>query len=195
MPPELTADALVQLVHRFYPSGTRNDVPRYKESEEGQRLTEVVLANEKPTQAWKDFIQRLRGEFPDCSPWDTTIPRHDPCYGVRVSQPGFVTGDPRCEEVVCLLSQIAPVYALYVSLTVNKGPGLPREGWLRFPPFPPEFQERETRLASLIESTFGFTRLSNEVLFTPVPDLVPRTAHYGPGEAQLIDLLFTWHRW
>ncbi|HYO57719.1 IS66 family transposase [Archangium sp.] len=51
------------------------------------------------------------------------------------------------------------------------------------------------KLAGLIESTFGFTRLSNEVLFTPVPDLVPRTANHGLGKAQLIDCLFTWHRW
>jgi hypothetical protein len=195
MHPELTADALVHLVHRFYPADLHNEDPRYKESEEGLRLTEVVRANVKPSQAWKDFILRIRKEFPDCSLWDTTIPWHDPCYGVRVSQPGFVPGDPRCDDVVCLLSQIAPVYALYASHMEERGPGLPRDAWLRFPPFPPDFQEREARLASLIESTFGFTRLSNEVLFTPVPDLVPRSANYGPGEAQLIDLLFTRHRW
>ncbi|WP_275439039.1 hypothetical protein [Archangium violaceum] len=41
----------------------------------------------------------------------------------------------------------------------------------------------------------GFTRLPNETLFIPVPDLVPRSANYGPGEAQLIDCLFTPHRW
>jgi hypothetical protein len=77
-----------------------------------------------------------------------------------------------------------------------KSPDFPEgEYWLRFPPFPPEFQAQEAKLAGLIESTFGFTRLSNDVLFTPVPDLVPRTANYVLGEAQLIDCLFTWHRW
>lgn len=195
MHPELTADALVQLAHRYYPADLRNDAPQYDESEEGQRLTALVHANVKPSSAWKDFIQRLRGDFPDCSIWDTTIPWHDPCYSVRVSLPGFVTGAPRYDCIVCLLSQLAPVYALYASHMEEKGPGLPRDYWLRFPPFPPEFQAQQEKLAGLIESTFGFTRLPNDVLFTPVPDLVPRTANYGPGEAQLIDLLFTCHRW
>ena len=196
MNPELTADALVQLVHRFHPANLLNVDPRYDESEEGQRLTALVHANAQPSPAWKDFIQRMREEFPDCSIWDTTIPRHDPCYSARVSQPGFVEGDPRCDDLVCLLSQLAPVYALYASHTQWKSPDFPEgEYWLRFPPFPPEFQEREAKLAGLIESTFGFTRLSNDVLFTPVPDLVPRTANFVLGEAQLIDCLFTWHRW
>lgn len=63
------------------------------------------------------------------------------------------------------------------------------------PPFPPEFQSHEARLAELIESTFGFTRLTNEILFTPVPDLVPRTVNFGLGEAKLIDCLLTEHRY
>ena len=49
MPPELTADALVQLVHRYYPAGLRNDDPRYDESEEGQRLTTLIHANVQPS--------------------------------------------------------------------------------------------------------------------------------------------------
>ena len=96
--------------------------------------------------------------------------------------------------LVCLLSQLAPVYAIYASHTDRrKYPEL--EAWLRFPPFPSEFQPQETQLANLIESTFGFTRLSKEVLFTPVPDLVPRTVNYRLGEALLIDCLFTEHRY
>ncbi len=77
----------------------------------------------------------------------------------------------------------------------TKGPGLERDYWLRFPPFPPEFQPHEAKLAGLIESTFGFTRLPNDVLFTPVPNLVPRTANFGLGKARLIDCLFTDDRW
>jgi hypothetical protein len=194
MPPELTAHALVQLVHHYYPSGLRNDDPRYKESPEGQRLAERVQAHAEPSRAWKDFIQRLRGEFPDCSIWDTTIPWQDPCYSVRVSLPGFVVGGSRYDSVVGLLSQLAPVYALYASHTEETTPPT-RKAWLRFPPFPPEYQSQEVKLAGLIESTFGFTRLSNDVLFTLVPDLVPRSANDGPGGAQLIDCLFTPHRW
>ncbi|PTL81969.1 hypothetical protein DAT35_19325 [Vitiosangium sp. GDMCC 1.1324] len=95
---------------------------------------------------------------------------------------------------MCLLSKLAPVYALYASRMERSTPP-ELKSWLRFPPFPPEFQSHEARLAGLTESTFGFTRLPNDVLFIPVPDLVPRSANYGPGEAQLIDCLFTCHRW
>jgi hypothetical protein len=193
MKPELTADALVQLVHRYYPAGLLIDEPRYKQSEEVQRLTALLQANAAGSPTWKEFIQRLRGEFPDSSIWDMTVPLMDPCYSVRVSLPGFETGASQYNGVVCLLSQLAPVYVLYASHTEETSPPV-RKAWLRFPPFPPEFQSQEVRLVRLIESTFGFTRLSNEALFTPVPDLVPRTANFGPGEAQLIDCLFTPHR-
>lgn len=194
MNPEPTADVLVQLVHRYYPAGLDNEDPRYVESTEGQRLMEIIRANAAPSPAWKSFIQRLREEFPDSDIWDTTIPWHDPCYSVRVSHAGFAIGDLRYDSIVCLLSQLAPVYALYASHTEKTEPPQ-RTAWLRFPPFPSEFQAQEVKLVRLIESVFGFTRLSNEVLFTPVPDLVPRTANYGTGRAQLIDCLFTHHRW
>ncbi|HYO73112.1 MAG TPA: hypothetical protein VEU33_44320 [Archangium sp.] len=193
MKPELTADALVQLVHRYHPAGLLIDDPRYDASEEGQRLTALVHANVTPSPTWKGFIQRLDQQFPDCHLWDTTVPYHDPCYSVRVSLPGFVPGGPRYDCIVGLLSQLAPVYALYASHTDKSLPGA--DYWLRFPPFPPEFQAHEAKLAGLIESTFGFTRLSNDILLTPVPDLVPRTANWEVGRAQLIDCLFTWHRW
>ncbi|MCY1073764.1 hypothetical protein [Archangium lansingense] len=194
MNPELTADALVQLVHRYYPAGLLVDEPQYKASEEVQRLRTLLRVHETPSPTWEAFIPQLRHEFPDCSLWDTTVPLLDPCYSVRVSLPGFKTGDPRYDCVVCLLSQLSPVYALYASHTDRNAPR--EEGyWLRLPPFPLEFQPHETRLAALIESTFGFTRLPNDVLLTPVPDLVPQTANFGLGEARLIDCLFTPYRW
>ncbi|REG36210.1 hypothetical protein ATI61_102587 [Archangium gephyra] len=193
MNPELTADALVQLVHRYHPAGLLNGDPRYDESEEGQRLTALVHAHVAPSPEWKGFIQQLHEQFPNCHLWDTTVPWHDPCYSIRVSLPGFVSGGPRDDCIVALLSQLAPVYAIYASHTDKSLPGA--DYWLRFPPFPPEFQAHEAKLAGLIESTFGFTRLTNDILLTPVPDLVPRTANHELGRAQLIDCLFTWNRW
>ncbi|WNG50543.1 hypothetical protein F0U60_45270 [Archangium minus] len=194
MKPELTVDALVQLVHRYYPAGMEKEDPRYLVSEETQRLQSLLQLNVGRSPAWNDFVQRLRGQFPDCSVWDTTVPMSDPCYSCRVSLPGFVAGAPIYDSVVCLLSQLAPVYALYASHMQRSNPP-ELKSWLRFPPFPPEFQSHEVKLAGLIESTFGFTRLSNDVLFTPVPDLVPRTVNFGLGDARLIDCLMTEHRW
>ncbi|MFE8603139.1 hypothetical protein [Archangium violaceum] len=121
------------------------------------------------------------------------MPYHEPCNSIRVYLPGSMPDASRRDCIVGLMSQLAPVYAIYASHADRSLPG--GDYWLRFSPFPTEFQELETKLAGLIESTLGFSRLSNEVLFTPVPDLVPRIANHGPGEARLIDCLFTQHRW
>src|SRR5262249_39109454 len=126
-----------------------------------------------------------------CMLWDRTLP-HDPCYICAVALPGVEMGGNRYDAVICLLSLLAPVYALYAQHSLDTGPLL--ESWHRFPPFPPEYQAHEAKLASLIESTFGFTRLSNEVLSTPLPDLVPSSGTLGLGQARLIDCLFNPHR-
>ena len=65
-----------------------------------------------------------------------------------------------------------------------------RESWTRFPPLPPEFHAHEENLASLIQSVLGFTRLPNEVLFTPVPDLHPLRSQPHSRAAWLEELLF-----
>lgn len=150
-------DALLELIHRYYPAGLESEDPRYAESEEGLRLTQLINAHVGGTQPWKDFIQRLHQNFSDCSIWDATVPYHDPCFICRVSQPGFVVGSPRYDSAVCLLSQLAPVYVLYASHVEDRGLGLKRDHWLGFPPLPAEFQDHEKRLAELIETTFGAT--------------------------------------
>jgi len=45
MKPELTGEALVRLVHRYYPAGMENYDPRYEDSEEAQRLRALVKAH------------------------------------------------------------------------------------------------------------------------------------------------------
>lgn len=191
MKPDLTAEALIQLLHRYYPSGVLADEPRYKESEEARRLEALLRDAMGSTQVWDGFVQRLEEEFPGCMLWDRSLP-HDPCYICAVALPGVEMGGNRYDAVICLLSLLAPVYALYIDHFLDTGPLL--ESWHRFPPFPPEYQAHETKLASLIESTFGFTRLSNEVLATPLPDLVPPSGTLGLGQARLIDCLFNPHR-
>ena len=193
MSSDLTVDALIQLVHRYYPVGLTNGDPRYIESEQEQRIIPIVSADVGGTPQWKDFIRRIVQEFSDCLIWDTTTPYHDPCFSCQVSLPGFVMGNPRYDCVVFLLSRLAPVYAIYAS-HVDRSKLPERDYWVRFPPLPAEYQSHEARIAGLIESTFGFTRLSNDVLFTPIPDLVPRTGHLSLGEAKLIDCLFTPYR-
>jgi hypothetical protein len=193
MKPDPFTDALVRLLHCYYPSGLRNDDPGYKESEEGQRLTRLLLAHVQRSPSWRVFTWRVIQLFPGCNIWDTTVPLNESCHSVRVALPGSMADQPRYDCVVALLSQLAPVYALYASHRDSSGPEV--KGWVSLPPFPPEYHAHEARLAALIEATFGFTRLSTDTLLTPVPDLVPRSANFGLGEARLIDCLFTWDRW
>ena len=138
------------------------------------------------------FVEKVHEDFPDCLHWDRTLLQHDPCYTHAIALPGVNQGSGRYDVVVCMLSLLAPVYAIYATHQVNTGPV--RESWLRFPPLPPEFQAQETKLATRIESTFGFTRLPEEVLFLPVPNLVPPSGTLHLGETRLIDCLFTPHR-
>jgi len=189
---ELTADALVRLVHRYYPPGVLIDEPQYKNSAEAQRLEKLLREAMQNMHDWEQFVRRLHDEFPGCMIWDQTLLQHAPCYVCQVALPGVEMGGDRYDAVVCMLSLLAPVYAIYATHSLNTGPLL--DSWLRFPPLPPEFQSHEARLASLIESTFGFTRLSDEVLSTPVPELRPRTGHFSLGGARLIDCLFTPNR-
>lgn len=187
-----TATALVQLLHRYYPAGVLVDEPDYATSEEARRLDALLRNVMQDTHAWDEFVRRLQVEFPGSLVWDRTLLQHDPCYICAISLPGMEMGGDRYEGIVCLLSLLAPVYALYAEHQLDSG--VLRESWLRFPPFPPEYQEHEAKLAALIESTFGFVRLSNEMLSTPVPDLVPRSGTVGLGHARLMDCLFTPHR-
>ncbi len=193
MAPTPSADAFGQLVHQFYPSGLWPDDPAYDASEEAQRLALLKAVAQQDTEAWKSFIRSAREAFPNCGFWDTTLLFHDPCYRLRVSLPMPVIQGERHDAVVCLLSLLAPAYVIYASHSLDTGPFA--ESWTRYPPLPSEFQPYEARLALLIESTFRSTRLPNEVLFTPLPDLTTPGGNLALGKARLIDLLFTPDRW
>lgn len=193
MTASLTAEALLQLLHQYYPAGLWSDDPAYRTSTEARLLTQLLEGAQKDMRAWRSFVQRVREEFPSCTLWDTTLLFYDPCYRLRVSLPVPVSGEDRRDEVVCLISLLAPAYVIYASHALNTGPFA--EAWTRYPPLPPEFQPHGTKLALIIESAFGASRLPNEVLFTPVPGLAPRTGNVALGKARLIDLLFTPDRW
>lgn len=207
---------LIARIYQYYPRGIDPEDPRHRRSPESKRLWSVfdacaasmgesrpeVLAKLKPgpiddevkavvdkLQAWPEFVGRLMREFPDCWLWNTTI-MHDPGYSCRVSQPGFVPGNPQYDSVVCLLSALAPIYALYASHVDE----VKKDGWIRYSQFPEAFQEREAKLATLIEETFQFSRVPEDALFLPIPDVVPRESNLLMGQAKLIDCLFTSQR-
>ena len=189
-------DALVRLVHCYIPPGLEPYDPRYKESEEYQRLTRLLLANQQPSPTWKRFTAKVVESFPGCHIWDATVPMHEPCNIIRVALSGPAADHLPYDSVVGLLSQLTPVYALYASHhTTRLSRGTGGEAWWRFSPFPPEYQAHETKLAALIESTLGFSRVPTEALLTPVLDLVPRVGNSLLGEAVLAHCLFTPYLW
>ena len=189
MKPDLSATGLVQLLHQYYPTGLWADEPGYRESEQFQRLQRVLEEARKDTHTWKDFVQQAREAFPRSTFWDSTMLFYDPCYRLRISLPLPKEVGTARDELVCLVSLLAPAYVIYASHALNTGPFA--EAWTRYPPLPPDFQPDEARLAALIESTFQATRLPNEVLFTPVPEMDHWGGNVGLGKARLIDLLFT----
>lgn len=193
MKPDLSAASLVQLLHQYYPICLWVDEPGYKESEQIQRLQRFLEEAGKNTRVWVGFVQRVHEEFPGSTFWDSTLLSHDPCYRLRISLPLPKEAEDVRDELVCLVSLLAPAYVIYASHALNTGPFA--EAWTRYPPLPHAFQPAEARLAALIESTFGAVRLPNDVLFTHVPELAPWTGNVGLGRARLIDLLFTADRW
>jgi hypothetical protein len=195
MSQELSARALVALVHRYYPTGLPSvHDPRHDASEEAQRLTALRQAQWEKSGPWQAFVKRLVEAFPECTVWDLPYLLHEPCRYCRLTVPGtgLTPGEGELQEVVCMLSVLAPVYCIFGSHQRSEQRRLVWNA-VHFPPLPPEYQPLETRLAALIESTFGLTRLPNDVLFTPVPDVT--VEHRKPGEAQLIDCLFSTSRW
>jgi hypothetical protein len=193
MTPDLSAEALVQLLHGYYPMGLWVDEPEYRESEQFQRLQRFLEQAQKDLGAWNDFVQCVHEAFPGSSFWDGTQLFYEPCYRLRVALPLPKETEHTRNELVCLVSLLTPAYAIYASHSMNTGPYA--EAWTRYPPLPFEFQPDEARLAALIESTFDATRLPNDVLFTRVPELAPSRGNVELGQARLIDLLFTPDRW
>jgi hypothetical protein len=193
MNPHLSAPSLVQLLRQYYPAGLWCDDPAYKASAEAQRLTRRLDDAQKNTRAWESCVQRIRAEFPGCTLWDATLLWIDPCYRLRVSLPNTTGSGDQRDAIICLVSLLAPAYVIYASHFLDTGPAT--ESWTRYPPLPPEFQPYDAKLAPIIESAFGASRLPNDVLFTPIPDLAPRTGNVALGKARLIDLLFTPDRW
>ncbi|PTL78469.1 YlbF family regulator [Vitiosangium sp. GDMCC 1.1324] len=192
MEERFSAESLIKLVHRYYPSGLHEDDPRHRQSEEYKRLVAAKQAAMKDDAAWKGFLQRVREQLPDCLQWDLRALRYDPSRHVRVYLPG-TKGEQREKKcVVVYVSILAPVHFLHASQEVELDEERSHsEAW--FPPFPPELQPLEAKLDALARESFSSVRLPNDVLFTPVPDL--QVCNTGFGKVNLLHCLFSDSIW
>lgn len=192
MEDRFSADSLIKLVHRYYPSGLYEDDPRHSQSEEYKRLVAAKQAAMKDAAAWKGFLQRVREQLPDCLQWDLQALRYDPSRHVRVYLPGTKVEQREKKCVVVYVSILASVHFLHGSQEVELDEERSRSEAL-LPPLPPELQTLEASLDALARESFGSVRLSNEVLFTPVPDL--QVGNTRLGKVKLLNCLFSDRIW
>jgi hypothetical protein len=188
MDPDVSAPFLLEVLRRYYPSRSAPGAPRYEASEETQRLRSLIDTIRRDAHAWSSFTERVEEAFPGCEASYSPPTAFTPSFRCQVTLPGVLPRRERIREdsVNGMISVLAPVYALYARHW--KDDRTERETWLRYPPLPPEFQAHEAKLAALIESSFGATRVPNEVLFTRAPGL--RTLQHPHREPWLAELLF-----
>ena len=91
-----------------------------------------------------------------------------------------------------LVNALAPVHHLDASFQrIENKQVVEQKLW--HPPLPQEYQATEARLSALAQSALGTSRLANETLFLPVPDI--QIGNLDLGRAQLIHCLFTDRLW
>lgn len=192
MDERFSVEALIELVHRYYPAGIHGDDPRHRTSEEFRRLDALRRVAQGDDTAWRRFLQRIREQLPECTMWDLPGLPYDPSRRVRVYLPDTQVPEGEHKAVVVLTSILAPVHLLYASREVDLGEERSAsQEW--FPPLPPEFHPYEAKLEALAQESFGSVRLPNDVLFTPVPDL--QVGNTGFGKVRLLHCLFTDDIW
>ncbi len=192
MDEQLNSDALVELVHRYYVTHLYSGEPGYYESEQYRRLYALRRAAElERTDLWRNFLTRVRKTLSDCFVWDLSYLRHDNCHRVRVYVRGTTPQTVDTKAVMACISILAPVYVTYTSYQEHVD-GLYSKSRTFYEPRP-DTREVEEVVEAEIRSVFGFRRLPNGVLFTPVPDI--QCGNRALGEATLADCLFTDDRW
>jgi hypothetical protein len=188
----LTASQLVELAHQYLPRGLGSSAPEYFESEEYGRLEEVrEAAQAHSSPFWNHLLEQIEAALPQCRVQDWSVLLSDNCLRARMELPGSAEHGREQRAVVLLVSILAPVYCLYSSFRVAVGGSL-RPARTTAEDVP-ETKGYVDAVDSVVRREWGFQRLSNETLLTPLPDLSFR--HARLGEARLIDCLFTDDRW
>ena len=206
-------DVLLARIYRHYPKGVESDDSRHRSSEESRRLACVQEAAARSCEwrfyaipedervaidpdvqdvvhalrAWRSFAARWGEESPDSILWDESNPWHDASYRYSALRPGYEHSSEEWRDpVVCAVSVLAPVYAIYTYVPV---PGSRME--ICYASFPDQYHDRIARLDALATEMFGFARLDEDVLLHPVSDVVPLASNLLVGEARLRDCLFS----
>jgi hypothetical protein len=194
---DLSPARLIELLHHYYPLNLHGDDARYGESEQYQRMLALRAHALKNPTGWKRLIARLREVLPECKVQDWTVLfSDDNCWRVRVDLPEVLKlpgGQDEVRTVVVLVSILAPVYALYSSF--QRYSLVEKRAWPSetFYEDVPETKSYADKVEVIVRDVLHVQRLTNETLFTPVPDI--QCGNVALGDARLIDCLFTDDRW
>lgn len=192
MSTSLTAAQLIDLIHHFYPRNIHTTDERYDSQVEALELRGLRKRAQEESSAWNTLLQRIHQELPGCSLWELPSLLYDPCRCIRVSLADSPVGAPVQKAAVLLVSILAPLHHIYASFQrIESKQVVEQRLW--HPPLPSEYQPLEARLDALAQSVLGTSRLPNETLFTPVPDV--QVGNLDLGRAQLIHCLFTDRLW
>ncbi len=125
--------------------------------------------------------------MPSIPLWDDSNPWLTAGYRYSAVRPGYDAGsDESPDRVVCVVSILAPVYAIYTHIDAPDGSML-----ARYSNFPQRYHGRIEKLQSLVEEMLGFYRLDEDLLLSPVLDVVPGASNLLLGEATMRDCLFS----
>lgn len=171
-------------------------------------LDPEVLQVVDALRAWQHFGERCKQAFPNREVWDESGPFFDPGYRYSVGQAGYVPpprtpppgrgesaleraqpgqhGVDTYDPVVCVVSVLAPVFAILTFIPAADT--FPR---VRYADFPERYHDRIDTLSALAQEVLGFSRLGEDTLLTPMPDLQPHTSNRPMNETTLSDCLFT----
>lgn len=183
---------LIEIVHRYYPAGIAGDDPSYALTPEARRFAVERSKALEERSTWDAFLTRGRATIPHSrfADWSSALKLGaDACYQARISGPGFAADAPRLDEVVVLVSIIAPVYFIYTSISTRdpKGTGATR----RFPSWIRTTRDIHQAAEALVRETTGFSRVPPNLLFLGVPDI--QVGNRWFGKVRVIDCIFTAH--
>lgn len=203
----LSNDDLTRLAYRYYPRlgdalyrlTAQEYDELYKSSQEFQALLAAQKKALEDKTQWEALLTTLEDTLPRNSLMDSTRGYHDVCYTARIHLGSDESTSPTKgilnKELVVSVSFLAPLYLLYESHWYERGT---RDD--------PEYEPAGILLETTSESShivrvlepritemLGCERLDPHVGATIVPDIQVGTLE--PGEASLMDALFTAHPW
>lgn len=193
---ELTQEELIDIAHRYYPSGFPVEKDDYSQPLLAHQRTpehERWRAAWKEALAWKQWdalLERLETAFPTAGAGEATQPWHSACRRccLYVERP-HPDGGQTVIRVAAAVSILAPLYLTYVTIRSRKPGARASPPQLAFE-VPGEVEPQADALARLVEQQLGCRPFPMEYAGTLIPDL--RVGYRNSMEPpSLVEALFS----